>query len=73
MAALHCGPALKTSKVTAGNFWYERIVHDGSSPFIPGGANWKVFRNVVQDYGADNSGNQDARRAIQNAIDGEIQ
>ena len=57
----------------ASNFWYENIEHNGISPFIPNGqgAKWKVFRNVVQDYGADNTGVRDASVAIQNAINGE--
>ena len=58
--------------MAAGNFWYEKITHDGSSPYIPGGANWKVFRNVVEDYGADNTGNKDASGAIQKAINGKM-
>lgn len=31
--------------------------------------NYKVFRNVVTDYGADNTGKKDATAAIQRAID----
>ena len=62
-------PSLMASK-----FWYENIQHNGISPFIPNGqgAQWKVFRNVVQDYGADNTGVRDASAAIQNAINGEL-
>ena len=33
-------------------------------------ANYKVFRNVVADYGADNTGTKDASSAIQSAITG---
>jgi len=33
-------------------------------------ANYKVFRNVVTDYGADNTGIKDASSAIQSAIAG---
>jgi hypothetical protein len=33
-------------------------------------ANYKVFRNVVTDFGADNTGATDASVAIQNAING---
>ena len=33
-------------------------------------SNYSVFRNVVTDYGADNTGNTDASVAIQNAING---
>lgn len=57
-------------KADASTFWYESITHNGESPFIPNGASWKVFRNVVADYGADSSGNLDATKAIQKAIDG---
>ncbi|KAI9793746.1 MAG: hypothetical protein M1833_000692 [Piccolia ochrophora] len=49
-------------------FWYEQIAHNGQSPFIPGGARWKVFRNVVSDYGADNSGRTDSAGAFIKAI-----
>lgn len=31
---------------------------------------YSVFRNVVTDYGADNTGATDASTAIQNAING---
>ncbi|KAL9612606.1 MAG: hypothetical protein Q9167_002812 [Letrouitia subvulpina] len=33
---------------------------------------YQVFRNVVTDFGADNTGRTDASRAIQNAIDGTV-
>jgi len=52
------------------NFWYEIITHNGQSPFIPNGSKWKVFRNVVTDYGADPTGNIDSTQAIINAIEG---
>jgi hypothetical protein len=52
------------------NFWYESIDHNGQSPFIPNGATWKVFRNVVTDYAADNTGGSDATKAITKAITG---
>lgn len=51
-------------------FWYEQITHDGISPFIPGGEKWKVFRNVVAEYGADKSGKVNAQSALQKAING---
>jgi glucan 1,3-beta-glucosidase len=34
-------------------------------------ANYRVFRNVVTDFGADNTGKTDASAAIQKAISGE--
>jgi hypothetical protein len=40
-----------------------------ASPWLP---NYKVFRNVVTDFGADNTGNSDASGAIQNAINGKL-
>lgn len=58
------------TRPNAANFWYETINHDGQSPFIPNGATWKVFRNVATDYGADNTGRNDATKAITNAITG---
>jgi glucan 1,3-beta-glucosidase len=33
-------------------------------------ANYNVFRNVVTDFGADNTGATDASAAIQSAING---
>ena len=53
-------------------FWYEKIAHNGVSPFIPNGSKWKVFRNVVSDYGADSSGNSDSQAAFQKAINGKL-
>lgn len=35
-------------------------------------ANYKVFRNVVTDFGADNTGQSDASGAIQAAINGRL-
>ena len=51
-------------------FWYERITHNGISPFIPGGDKWKVFRNVATEYHADQTGRNDAQPALQRAING---
>jgi glucan 1,3-beta-glucosidase len=55
-------------------FWYESIVHDGQSSFMYSSykANYKVFRNVVTDFGADNTGATDASAAIQRAINGKF-
>ncbi|KAL3475080.1 pectate lyase superfamily protein-domain-containing protein [Aspergillus californicus] len=51
-------------------YWYEEIEHNGESSFlVPGYKDkYKVFRNVVKDYGADNTGQNDTSSAIQNAI-----
>jgi glucan 1,3-beta-glucosidase len=53
-------------------YWYESILHNGEASFMPSSykPNYSVFRNVVTDYGADNTGNTDASVAIQNAIGG---
>lgn len=53
-------------------YWYEEIDHNGESSFLQGQYKdqYTVFRNVVKDYGADNSGSVDAGAAIQAAIDG---
>ena len=51
-------------------FWYESITHNGTSPFVPGGDKWKVFRNVATEYHADKSGKSDAQPALQRAING---
>ncbi|KAL8787319.1 MAG: hypothetical protein Q9195_007814 [Heterodermia aff. obscurata] len=62
---------IKTTKQTlqAGQvFWYEQITHDGMSPFITGGEKWKIFRNIVAEYGADDSGKVDAAPALQKAV-----
>ncbi|RAH82446.1 putative exo-beta-1,3-glucanase [Aspergillus japonicus CBS 114.51] len=62
-----CGGPTPDSPST---FWYESITHNGESSFLDSSykANYKVFRNVVTDYGADNTGATDASTAIQNAI-----
>ncbi|KAL4866510.1 hypothetical protein BDV12DRAFT_210436 [Aspergillus spectabilis] len=51
-------------------FWYETIAHNGESSFLDSSykANYHVFRNVVTDFGADNTGATDASAAIQQAI-----
>ncbi|KAE8355149.1 pectate lyase superfamily protein-domain-containing protein [Aspergillus coremiiformis] len=52
-------------------YWYEKIEHNGQSSFLSSDykGNYKVFRDVVMDYQADNTGNQDAASAIQKAIE----
>ena len=51
-------------------YWYQQTVHNGVSPFLPGGDKWKVFRNVVTGYKADNTGFPGTEKAMQNAING---
>ncbi|PGH05248.1 hypothetical protein AJ79_06859 [Helicocarpus griseus UAMH5409] len=48
-------------------YWYEEIEKQGTSPFLEGGEDFKIYRNV-QDYGASGNGS-DATAAIQAAID----
>ncbi|KAB2576720.1 Exo-beta-protein [Lasiodiplodia theobromae] len=50
-------------------YWLEGIAHNGLSSFLDSSlGDYSTFRNVVQDFGADNSGKTDASTAIQNAI-----
>lgn len=53
-------------------YWYEKIEHNDQSSFLSSEYkdSYKVFRNVVSDYKADNTGNQDSAPAIQRAIEG---
>ncbi|RAL15844.1 glycoside hydrolase family 55 protein [Aspergillus homomorphus CBS 101889] len=59
-----------SSSSNSGRYWYEEIEHNGESSFLDSGhkESYKVFRNVVEDYGADNTGRKDASAAIQAAI-----
>lgn len=65
-----CGGPTPDSPST---WWYSAITHNGESSFMESSykGNYKVFRNVVTDFGADNTGNSDASAAIQRAINGE--
>lgn len=62
-----CSPSGQWSN----KYWYEEIEHNGESSFLQGQFKdqYTVFRNVVKDYGADNTGSVDAGAAIQAAID----
>lgn len=53
-------------------WWYEAITHNGQASYMDSSykSNYAVFRNVVTDFGADNTGANDASAAIQNAING---
>ena len=51
-------------------FWRTQIAHNGVAATLDSNSGFTVFRNVVNDYGADNSGNNDASQAINNAISG---
>ncbi|KAF9892794.1 hypothetical protein FE257_000383 [Aspergillus nanangensis] len=52
-------------------YWYEHIQHNGQSSFLQNDhkETYSVFRNVVTDFKADNSGTTDSSVAIQNAIE----
>ncbi|KAF7589366.1 hypothetical protein BBP40_004414 [Aspergillus hancockii] len=56
---------------SSSGYWYEKIEHNGQSSFLSSGykENYKVFRNVVTDYAANNKGKDDAASAIQKAIE----
>jgi glucan 1,3-beta-glucosidase len=72
LIAESCGALSPTDP---GTYWYEDITHAGAeSSFMDSTykANYEVFRNVVTDFGADNTGSTDASVAIQNAINGKL-
>jgi hypothetical protein len=52
-----CSP-LEPSKPAPSVFWLESITHNGQSSFLTGSAKsgYTVFRNVVKDFNADNTG-----------------
>ncbi|KAE8415095.1 pectate lyase superfamily protein-domain-containing protein [Aspergillus pseudocaelatus] len=52
-------------------YWYEKTEHNDQSSFLSSEYkdSYKVFRNVVSDYKADNTGKQDSAPAIQRAIE----
>ncbi|TVY60896.1 Glucan 1,3-beta-glucosidase [Lachnellula suecica] len=52
---------------TPSTFWREQITHNGAAALL-NGASFTVFRNVVKDFQADNTGNSDASAAINSAI-----
>ena len=39
-----------TNTTATSSFWYENIAHNGISPFIANGDQWKIYRNV-KDFG----------------------
>ncbi|KAK7714001.1 hypothetical protein SLS57_007288 [Botryosphaeria dothidea] len=60
------------SPLTADNpstYWLQGVTHNGKSSFLNSDqGDYSPFRNVVQDFGADNTGKTSATTAIQNAI-----
>ncbi|KAI9927862.1 hypothetical protein MW887_002714 [Aspergillus wentii] len=63
-------PACSAPETGSSKYWYEEIEHGGESSFLATEYknNYKVFRNVVTDFGADNTGQKDSSEAIQAAI-----
>ena len=49
------------------SYWYENIVHNGTSPFIANGSSWQVYRSVME-FGAKGDGHTDDTAAIVAAI-----
>ncbi|EED13452.1 exo-beta-1,3-glucanase, putative [Talaromyces stipitatus ATCC 10500] len=66
-AASTCTPLTPSNPST---WWYESVTHNGLSSFMSSNYRneYSVFRNVVTDFGADNTGATDASAAIQKAI-----
>ncbi|KAF2084591.1 glycoside hydrolase family 55 protein [Saccharata proteae CBS 121410] len=56
------------TKDSPSTFWYGKIDHNGESSFLSSKDEYTVFRNVVSDFGADNTGASDAASAINSAI-----
>lgn len=67
--------SLCTSSSNSSGYWYEQIDHNGQSSFMDSRYkdNYTVFRNVVKDFGADNTGQKDAAAAISAAIKGMVE
>ncbi|GAP93420.1 hypothetical protein SAMD00023353_10300200 [Rosellinia necatrix] len=75
LAEIDANPSLNVTTKTipliaerAGSFWMENIARKGTVPWGNDGS-YKVFRHVVNDYGADPTGQKDSTKAIQMAID----
>ncbi|KAF1950164.1 pectin lyase-like protein [Byssothecium circinans] len=64
-----CAP-LAPGNSPPSQYWLEGIEHNGQSSYLKGSlkASYTVFRHVVKDFGADNTGKTDATAAIQKAI-----
>jgi len=61
---------LSCHRGTSGCTFSASEFHNGVAATLGSNSGFTVFRNVVSDYGADNSGNNDASQAINNAISG---
>ncbi|KAK3987098.1 pectate lyase superfamily protein-domain-containing protein [Cladorrhinum sp. PSN332] len=53
--------------LTCDQFWFQNIDHEGRAPYAPD-PNYKVWRNVVTDFGAVGDGVHDDTKAINDAI-----
>ncbi|PRP83184.1 exo-beta-1,3-glucanase [Planoprotostelium fungivorum] len=49
------------------SYWYENVLHNGISPFMPNTSAYTIFRSVL-DYGADPTGTSDSYNAFNNAV-----
>ncbi|KAL9108561.1 MAG: hypothetical protein Q9227_006647 [Pyrenula ochraceoflavens] len=56
-----------TNTPPTSSFWYENIAHNGISPFIANGDQWKVYRNI-KDFGAFGDGVHDDTDAFVAAV-----
>jgi len=70
--ALGISPQGPQKPIVPTRFWYELITHNGEASFMDPSLkpSYNVFRNVVTDFQADNTGIKDASVAIQAAING---
>ncbi|KAK2598031.1 hypothetical protein QQS21_005868 [Conoideocrella luteorostrata] len=57
------------TRAASSSYWLPQLAAKGKQPYANGGkSDYKVFRNVVDDFKADNTGEKDATEAINAAI-----